>query len=108
MKCPECKKQMREVEVKVEGAKQLVKSYQCSFCDHVDFDPQTSQKVIAELKALETPLKVKQKIVKLSQGRVGIYFNRHIVDSLDLKPGNQISISVPDKKHILLSIQGAQ
>ncbi|MBI4146179.1 zf-TFIIB domain-containing protein [Candidatus Woesearchaeota archaeon] len=104
MKCPDCKVQMKEVQVKVEGADQKVKSYQCPSCDHVDFEPETSKKVIAELKAKETPLKIKQKIVKLSQGRVGIYFNRHVVESLNLKPGNQIAISVPDKKHIVLSI----
>ena|SRR3989344_2612219 len=104
MKCPDCKMQMKEVEVKVEGADQTVKSYQCPSCDHVAFESETSKKVIAELKARESPLKIKQKIVKLSQGRVGIYFNRHVVESLNLKPGNQIAISVPDKKHIVLSI----
>jgi rubredoxin len=67
MKCPDCKTQMKEVEVKVEGANQKVKSYQCLSCNYVDFEPETSKKVIAELKAKETPLKIKQKIVKLSK-----------------------------------------
>lgn len=98
---------MKEVEVKVEGAEQRVKSYQCPSCDHVDFEPETSRKVIAELKAKETPLRIRQKIVKLSAGRLGIYFNRHIIESLELKPGNQIAVSVPDKKHIVLSIESA-
>lgn len=96
---------MKEIEVKIEGADQKVKSYQCLSCDHIDFEPETSNKVIAELKAKESPLKIRQKIVKLSQGRVGIYFNRHVVESLNLKPGNEIAISVPDRKHIVLSIE---
>ncbi len=105
MNCPECKAQMKEVEVKVEGAEQKVKSYQCPSCEHVEFESETSKKVIAELKSKETPLKMKQKIIKLSEGRLGVYFNRHVVESLELKPGNEVSVSVPDKKHIVLRIE---
>jgi len=105
MNCPLCKTTLKEVNVRIEGAKQTVTSYQCTTCDYVDFEPETSKKVVAELKAKETPLKITQKIVKLSQGRLGIYFNRHVVDSLHLKPGNFIAVSVPDKKHIVLRIE---
>src|SRR3989344_4111120 len=105
MKCPDCKTQMKEVEVKVEGADKKVTSYQCPSCETIEFEPESSKKVIAELKAKETPLKIKHKIVKLSEGRLGMYFNRHVVESLELKPGNEVSVSVPDKKHIVLKIE---
>lgn len=31
-----------------------------------------------------------------------MYFNRHVAESLDLKAGEEIQISVPDKEHIVL------
>jgi hypothetical protein len=49
-------------------------------------------------------LNIKQKIVKLSQDRLGIYFNKNVVRSLHLKKGEDIFVSVPDKKHIVLEI----
>jgi hypothetical protein len=59
-------------------------------------------KVLHELR--ETPLRIKQKIVKLSADRLGMYFSKHIVRSLDMKKGEDIYISVPDKKHIIIEI----
>ena len=103
MKCPRCESEMRIVEVNVEGAKNKVLSYQCNKCDYFEFDNKTSMKVLEELR--EQPLKIKQKIIKLSDNRLGIYFNKHIIKSLNLKPGEDISVTVQDKKHILLYIK---
>ena len=75
MKCPKCKSSLKRVKVSIAGAKQKVTSYQCQKCNYFSFEPESSRKVIKELE--ETPLKIKQKIVKLSQDRLGIYFNRH-------------------------------
>jgi hypothetical protein len=102
MKCPKCNSILRKVEVNVHGAKQKAVSYQCPKCDYFEFEPESSKKVVEELR--ETPLKIKQKIVKLSQDRLGMYFNNHIVRSLNLKKGESIYTSVPDKKHIVLEI----
>ena len=102
MICPKCSAELKKVEVKVSGAKNKVVSYQCPTCDYFEFEPISSQKVVEELR--ESPLKIKQKIVKLSQDRLGIYFNGHIVRSLNLKKGEDIYVSVPDKKHIVLEI----
>ena len=104
MKCPNCKGNLRKVEVNVSGAKTKAISYQCNKCDYFEFEPDSSKKVIEELR--ESPLKIKQKLVKLSQDRLGIYFNSHIVRSLDLKKGEDIYISVPDKRHILIELKG--
>ena len=98
--CSKCLKKLKKVEVEVFGAEKKVISYQCKNCDHFEFEPKSSKDVLEELK--ETPLKIKQKIVKLSQDRLGMYFNIHIVRSLQLKKGEEIYISVPDKKHILI------
>jgi hypothetical protein len=54
----------------------------------------------------ESPLKIKQRIVKLSQDRLGIYFNSHLVRSLKIKKGENIYVSVPDKRHIVLELEG--
>ena len=103
MKCPKCDSGLKKVEVIIHGAKQKAVSYQCSNCDYFEFEPISSKKVIDELRT--GPLKIKQKIIKLSGERLGIYFNNNVVDSLDLKKGEQILLSVPDKKHIVLEIQ---
>lgn len=103
MKCQKCNSELRKVEVKVQGAKSKAISYQCPNCDYFEFESISSQKVIQELR--ETPLKIKQKIVKLSQERLGIYFNSNVVRSLKLKKGEEIFVSVPDEKHILLELQ---
>ena len=103
MKCPNCKSDMYKVDVSVEGATEKAISYQCEKCDYVEFDQESASKVILELKTKEAPLKIKQKIVKISKGRLGTYFNQNIVRSLDLKSGEEVYVSVPDKKHIIIS-----
>ena len=103
MKCPNCKYEMEKVNVSIDYAKNKVKSFQCSKCDYVEFEQESANRVILELKTKETPLKIKQKIVKLSKDRLGTYFNQNIIRSLNLKPGEEIYISIPDKKHIIIS-----
>ena len=103
MKCPKCSLNLRKVNVKVQGAENKVISYQCPNCDYFEFEPTSSKKVIEELR--ETPLKIKQKIVKISQDRLGVYFNNNIIRSLDLKKGEDVYVSVPDKRHIILELK---
>ena len=100
MKCPKCKSNLREVKVKVEGAKNRILSYQCTNCDYYEFENNSAEKTIQELR--EQDLKIKQKVIKLSNNRLGMYFNKHIIASLVLKSGEEISVTVPDKKHILI------
>ena len=100
MKCPKCSAELKKVAVKVHGAQSKATSYQCTKCDYFEFETSSAKKVIEELK--DTPLKIKQKIVKLSGERLGIYLNSHIVRSLGLKKGEDIYLSVPDKKHVVL------
>lgn len=104
MRCPKCKSNIRKVEVGVEGAEQKATSYQCAKCDYVEFEEKSAAKVVKELKSKETPLRIRQRIIKLSKGRIGMYFNKHIVESLELKPGEEIQVSVPDRDHIILRI----
>jgi len=103
MKCPDCSAELKMVEVSIQGAKNKAISYQCTKCDHFEFDHDSSKKVITELR--EAPLKIKQKIIKLSQDRLGIYFNNNIIRSLDIKKGEEIYLSVPDKKHIIIELE---
>lgn len=104
MRCPKCNSSLRKVEVSVEGAKQKAVSYQCTKCNYFEFEEKSAAKIVKELKSKETPLKIRQKIIKLSQGRLGMYFNKNIVESLELKPGEEVYVSVPDKDHILLKL----
>lgn len=104
MKCPECNNLMKEVKVKIQDADSLVSSYQCARCGHFDFEDKSINIAIEELKAKETPLKMKQKLVKLSQDRIGIYFNKDIIRSLHLKAGEEVYISVPDEKRIVVNL----
>lgn len=105
MKCPNCNQKLEKVEVKIEDAKSPAISYQCSGCDYYSFEPETTMKVINEIKAKESPLKMKQKIIKLSKDRLGMYFNQDIVNSLNLKSGEDIFISVPEKNKIVLEVE---
>ena len=102
MNCPKCDSNLKKIKVKVHGAENKAISYQCSKCDYFEFEPLSSKKVIEELR--ETPLKIKQKIIKISQDRLGIYFNNNLIRSLNLKKGEEIYVSVPDKNHIILEI----
>ena len=104
MRCPKCNSNVRKVEVSVEGAEHKAISYQCTKCDYFEFEEKSAAKVVKELKARETPLRIKQKIIKLSQDRLGMYFNKNIVESLDLRAGEEVQVSVPDKDHIILKI----
>ncbi len=104
MKCPKCNGKLRKVEVKVAGASSPAQSLQCTKCDYFEFEKLSSQKTLAELR--ESPLKIKQKIVKISQDRLGIYFNSNVIRSLNLKKGDEIFVSVPDKGTIVLELEG--
>ncbi|MFH0876193.1 MAG: zf-TFIIB domain-containing protein [archaeon] len=102
MKCPKCDSNLKKVEVNVHGAKTKAISYQCPNCDYFEFEALSSKKIVEELR--ETPLRIKQKIIKLSQDRLGMYINKDVARSLNLKGGEDIYISVPDKNHILIDV----
>jgi len=104
MKCPECKNQMKKIKVKIQDALTPVTSFQCGKCGYFEFEDTEIEKAIKEIKLKEMPLKIKQKIIKLSQDRLGMYFNRDIVRSLDLKSGEDVFVSIPDKNHIVLEL----
>ena len=104
MRCPKCSSDLKKVEVEIEDAKTPAISYQCPKCDYYSFEPQSTLKIIKELKEKETPLKIKQKIIKLSQDRLGMYFSKDIVESLNLQSGKEVFVSVPDKNKIVLDI----
>lgn len=101
MKCPNCKTELRKVFVAVNGAKNKAISYQCPKCDYYEFEQSSAKKVVNEL---QTALKIKQTIVKLSKDRPGMYINKDIARSLSLNGGEEILVSLPDKNHILIEI----
>jgi uncharacterized Zn ribbon protein len=104
MICPNCSKKLKKVEVDIEDSKTKAISYQCLDCDYFTFEPKSSIQVLREIKEKESPLKIKQKIIKLSKDRLGVYFNQDLIRSLNLKSGEDILISVPDKKRIVLKL----
>ncbi len=104
MKCPECKSEMKEIKVKIQGANSPANSYQCIKCGYFDFEENSINQAINEIKEKESILKIKQKIIKLSKDRLGMYINRDIARSLNLKGGEEIYLSVPDKKHLVINL----
>lgn len=102
--CPNCRSKLRKVRVKIEDAETKAISYQCPVCDFFSFEPETTLKIIEEIKRKESPLKIRQKIIKLSKDRLGIYFSKDVIESLKLKSGEEILVSVPDKKKVVLEI----
>ncbi len=105
MKCPKCGFGMEKVSVKIEGAESKALSHQCLKCGFVEFEKDSAAIVLKELKAVKSPLRIKQKIVKLSSNRLGFYFNKNIVRSLKLSSGEEVFVSVPGKKHIILNLK---
>jgi len=104
MKCQKCRGKMERIVVEVEGAENKAVSYQCDR-GHIEFEKESAAKVVKELKTKESPLKIRQKIIKLSGNRLGFYFNQNIVRSLNLRAGEEVYISVPNKKHIILRLE---
>lgn len=104
MQCPKCNSLLKEVSVNVYGAKNKALSYQCASCDYFTFEPTSSRKVVEEL--AQTPLKIKQRVVKLSGERLGIYLNNNVARSLHIEKGQDVYISVPDSKHIVIELEG--
>lgn len=102
--CPNCKSKLNKVNVEIEDAETKAISFQCPDCDFFTFEPESTLKIIKEIKTKESPLRIKQKIIKLSKDRLGIYFNKDIIKSLNLKSGEDILVSVPDKKKVILEI----
>lgn len=102
--CPQCKANMKKVKVKIQDADSPVISYQCGGCGYFDFEKKSIANAISEIKTKETILKIKQKIIKLSHNRLGMYINRDVARSLNLKGGEEVFVSVPDKKHLVVGI----
>ncbi|MEM4245063.1 MAG: hypothetical protein QXR60_02580 [Candidatus Nanoarchaeia archaeon] len=96
---------MKKVNVEVEDAESKVLSYQCPKCDYVSFDRKSARKVINEIRQKESALRISQKIIKLSKDRLGMYFNKNIVESLNLEAGREVYVFVPDKDHIILQLK---
>lgn len=104
MECPKCNSKMKEVKVIIQDAKSPVTSYQCGKCGYFDFEEKSMNKAIGEIKAKEAPLKIKQKIIKLSHDRLGMYINRDVARSLNLKGGEEVYVSVPDKNRLIVDV----
>jgi peptide subunit release factor 1 (eRF1) len=102
--CPKCNSELKKVEVEIEDAKTPAISYQCENCDYYNFEPESTLKVIKEINEKEASLKIKQKIIKLSSDRLGMYFNKDVIDCLNLKSGEEILVSIPNKKRIVLDL----
>ena len=96
---------MRKVKVKIQDADSPVVSYQCRKCGHFDFEEKSISKAIDEIKSKETTLKIKQRIIKLSYDRLGMYINRDVARCLNLKGGEEVYVSVPDERHIVVDVK---
>lgn len=102
--CPKCSAEMKKIKVKIQDADSPVMSYQCGKCGYFDFEEKSINKAINEIKTKESPLKIKQKIIKLSHNRLGMYINRDVARTLNLKGGEDVYVSVPDKKRLVVNI----
>src|SRR3989338_1325085 len=104
MNCPKCNAKLKEIKVRIQDAESPVASYQCSKCGYFDFEEKSISKAIREIRRKESTLKIKQKIIKLSHDRLGMYINRDVARSLNLKGGEEVYVSVPDKHRMVLKV----
>lgn len=105
MKCPECSSLLKKVNVDIEDVSKPVVSYQCPKCDYFLFDKKSMKQAIGEVRQKESALRISQRIIKLSKDRLGMYFNKNIVESLNLEAGKEVYVFVPDKDHIVLQLK---
>ena len=103
--CPKCNLKIKEIDVSIEGATEKVRSFQCKKCGYLEFDKKSGKRVIEELKEKAGAISIRQKIIKISHNRLGTYFNENIIRSLELKGGEEIYVTAPDKKTILINIK---
>ena len=96
--CPNCHTEAKAVERLIEEAVR----YQCGTCEYSKLEPVESRTATPPL--MSSPLQLKQKITTLSQGRLGLYLNQDVVRSLGLKAGQEIHLSVPDEKTVVINI----
>lgn len=101
MQCSTCAKEMKRVLVEIDGAQTKAVTWQCVACDRMSVEPTSARRVLDEL---ASPLRIKQRIVKISQGRLGLYLGKDVVRSLGLKGGETIEMSVPSKKRIVIDV----
>ena len=104
MNCPKCNAKLKEIKVRIQDAESPVASYQCSKCGYFDFEEKSISKAIREIRLKESTLKIKQKIIKLSHDRLGMYINRDVARSLNLKGGEEVYVSVPGNKRLVVDI----
>ena len=104
MKCPKCKLQMKDVSVNIQDADSPVLSHQCSRCGYFDFEEKSINRAIEEIKVKEQPLSIQQKIIKLSHGRLGMYISKDVARCLNLRGGENVFVSIPDKKHLVINL----
>jgi hypothetical protein len=102
--CPKCRIKMKEIIVKIQDADSPVKSYQCGKCGYFELEDKSIKKAIDEIKTKEMALQIRQRIIKLSHGRLGMYINRDVARSLNLKGGEEVYVSVPDKKRMIVNV----
>lgn len=95
-KCPNCHLELKPAEVLVE---ETVK-YECSKCAYAHHEPRENRK--ETVAGRPSPLTLKQKITTLAQGRLGLYLSQDVVRSLKLKAGQEVYVSVPDEKTIVI------
>ncbi len=105
MKCKECGNDLVRVEVAVEDADSKVISLQCPACGYMEFEEKSSNKIIDGLKSKRIQMKdVEEKIVKMNDQQVGIYFDRETAERLSLKPGKTVRLSFPSKNKIIVNL----
>ena len=96
--CPNCHTEAKAAERIIEEAVR----YQCGTCEYSKLEPVESRTATPPI--LSSPLQLKQKITTLAQGRLGLYLSQDVVRSLGLKAGQEVFLSVPDGKKIMIEL----
>ena len=78
--CNKCNGNLEKLEVHVEDTDKTTTGWKCKDCGEYYFDQAESKAIYEDLSQKETPaLNIKQKIVKLSKDRLGIYLNKDVI-----------------------------
>ncbi len=104
VKCPTCKVDYEESTCIYEQFGVIIPKtlcYRCPECGDEVFSPEQTKTIREKISALAPTIRVIRKISKAGR-RPTVYLPEAIVESLDLEPGDELTIYLEGKKRIIL------
>ncbi len=104
IKCPRCKVEYKEATCNYEQFGVIIPNtscYRCPKCGEEIFTPEQVKTIRERIATFAPKIRLIRKISKAGRRPV-VYLPETIIESLDLAPGDKVTIYIEDKKRIIL------